>query len=175
MCNITWRMPVPPNYLQTTSKAASMMSSGSVQSWTIKTTLCWWKISDSSFPGPFFFWYALLRRLEEDFPQPPQVNKIPKCHSNWMLWRERKKSWVSLSGLTAVSTLIQGLETPSHSTVSLEEKSEVQVMVNSCEQNVSLWNCKPVLISSPDSQRTFFTSHLQRRDVTSGTSAQPVT
>lgn len=67
-----------------------------------------------------------------------------------------RKSRGSLWMLCVIPTLIQGLDIPLHSTVHPEEKAEVQLIVNSCKQNLSLLNCKLVLTSISYSQRTEF-------------------
>lgn len=67
-----------------------------------------------------------------------------------------RKSWGSLWMLCVIPTLIQGLDIPLHSTLCPEEKSEVQLIVNSCKQNLSLLNCKLVLTFFSYSQRTEF-------------------
>lgn len=103
------------NYLQMMSKATLMLNSGSAQSQAIKKQSVLWEDSDSSFSLHFYSLLHLVRMLEEDFPQLLQVTKMYKC--------------CNICCMQYLYCYL--LDNSLHSTVSTENRLDVQFMINS--------------------------------------------
>lgn len=136
-----------PDFLQMLCETAHLPRARQEQ------TLRGWRVSGSSFPGPCFSCRALLRRLEDNFPETLQANNRHKSHNHCTSWTEREQAGVHCM-LCVKPSPAPNSDTSLYSTFLLEEKAEKQSMVNLCKYNLSLLNSYLELTSFPHSQRT---------------------